>query len=81
MLLFKSMGLLGKVLHLSKSGNIIVSSLKLRNLPRTGVKAFDSDRIVIGKVSEVFGPVSSPYVSVKPFNKDKEALIGKMVYV
>ncbi|MDP6704563.1 MAG: Gar1/Naf1 family protein [archaeon] len=75
------MGLLGKVLHLSKSGNIIVSSSKIRKLPRTGAKTFDSDRNTVGKISEVFGPVSSPYISVKPVKKDNDTLLGKMVYV
>jgi rRNA processing protein Gar1 len=39
----------------------------------------------IGAVHDIFGPVISPYISVKPFKNfsrgDLEALLGEKVYV
>jgi rRNA processing protein Gar1 len=39
----------------------------------------------VGVVHDIFGPVVSPYVSVKPFKNfnsdDLEALLGEKVYV
>jgi len=55
---------LGRVLHVSSmTGNIIV---KAQTLPRVGEKVYDGELRFIGSVFDVFGPVSSPYVAVKP---------------
>jgi rRNA processing protein Gar1 len=39
----------------------------------------------VGVVHDIFGPVVSPYISVKPFKNlhrdDLEALLGEKVYV
>ena len=55
---------LGKVLHVSSAtGNIIV---RTTYQPRVGSKVFDGERRRVGEVFDVFGPVDSPYVAVKP---------------
>jgi len=55
---------LGKVLHLSPmTGNLIV---KAQVTPRIGEKVYNGELRLIGFVFDVFGPVSSPYVAVKP---------------
>ncbi|WP_309492746.1 Gar1/Naf1 family protein [Candidatus Hecatella orcuttiae] len=55
---------LGKTLHVSQAtGNVIV---KASVNPKIGEKVFDGDLKLVGSVFDVFGPVTSPYVSVKP---------------
>jgi rRNA processing protein Gar1 len=53
---------LGLTLHISKSGLLTV---KAKNPPRIGSTAFLRGIGPIGTVIDVFGPVASPYVSVK----------------
>jgi len=69
---------LGKVLHLSSNRNLIL---------RTGIKV-DPQTIVldnhlnqIGKVNDVFGPVASPYISIKPLVRIPEKYVGNILYV
>lgn len=54
---------LGLILHVSPSHNIIV---RVENIPRIGEAVFDKNLKSIGKVFDLFGPVSSPYAVVKP---------------
>jgi rRNA processing protein Gar1 len=53
---------LGKTLHISKSGLLTV---KTESLPKIGSQAFHKGRAHLGTIIDVFGPVSSPYASVK----------------
>ena len=70
---------LGKVLHLSSSRSLI---LKTKDGEATvGFKVLDSKLREVGRVYEVFGPVASPYVSVKPSVSDPSLLVGKVLYV
>lgn len=69
---------IGRVLHLSSSKNLI---LKAENVPRIGEKVLDENLKQVGTVSDVFGPVSSPYVTVKPQIKDAEKLVNQILYV
>ena len=70
---------LGKVLHMSKSGNLIV---RLEGPPvpaeRTGVVDYKIKRI--GTVNSILGPVKSPYVSVKP-EVAGEGFSGRILYL
>src|SRR5207245_10926720 len=54
---------LGKVLHLSKSGNLIVR-LETSNPPQVGTEVFDPKLEKIGTVNNVMGPVAAAYLSV-----------------
>jgi RNA-binding protein len=69
---------LGLILHLSPSRNIIV---KVENIPRIGETVVDENLKPIGKIFDILGPVSSPYVAVRPTVRDPEKLANKMVYV
>jgi rRNA processing protein Gar1 len=69
---------LGRVLHTSKSKNVI---LKIENIPKIGAKVVDENLEPLGKVFDILGPVSSPYASVKTKIQEKEKLVGKMLYV
>ena len=69
---------LGKVLHVTPSQNIVV---KTDNAPKIGSAVVDESLKVVGKIFDVIGPVSSPYVVVKPAIKEFEKLTSKQLYV
>jgi len=71
---------LGKILHLSKSRSLIV---KLASEPSidVGSKVLDSKLREVGIIQDIFGPVTSPYVAVKPIVPDPNHLVGRIVYV
>jgi len=57
---------LGKPLHLSSQNHLII---KTNFSPPIGALVVNGDRNSIGKIIDVFGPVSSPFVSVKSIGK------------
>jgi len=69
---------LGKVVHFSKSGRLILRS-KMK--ARTGLVAMDEGLKSVGTVFDTFGPVESPYISVKPSVHDPERFVGQILYV
>jgi RNA-binding protein len=71
---------LGKVLHLSKSGNLILR-LEETQVPPIGAPVCDYKLRNIGLVNNVLGPVRSPYVSVKPAVGTDGALSGRVLYL
>jgi len=60
--------LVGKILHTSKMGNIIVKG-DAKNLPKIGEIVYNSRMEKVGYVYDIIGPVNSPYIVVKPFKK------------
>ena len=68
---------IGRALHISSNKNII---LKVENLPKLGNKVIDENLRSIGMVSDIFGPVSSPYVSVKTNVKEPYRLVNHILY-
>jgi RNA-binding protein len=73
---------LGTVLHISSHGYII---LRAALFPKIDSAVLTKRMKKIGKVHDIFGPVTSPYVSVKPSKKlvpdDLSQLLGEKVYV
>jgi RNA-binding protein len=69
---------LGLVIHISPSRNIIT---KIENTPRIGETVVDENLKPIGKVFDIFGPVSSPYAAIRPAIHDPEKLVNKKLYV
>ena len=69
---------LGKVVHLSKSGRLILRS---KTKARTGLVAMDEGLKSVGTVFDTFGPVENPYISVKPSVHDSERYVGQILYV
>lgn len=65
---------LGRVVHVSRSRNIII---KVDNIPKIGSKVVDENLKSVGKVLDIFGPVSSPYASVKPKTEEIEKSMDK----
>jgi RNA-binding protein len=69
---------IGSVLHISPSRNIII---KTENLPRIGETVVDENLRTVGKVFDIFGPVSSPYVAIRPTIQNPQELTKKTLYV
>ncbi len=69
---------LGRVLHVSSSKNLI---LKAEKLPRIKDKVVDENLKSVGTVFDVFGPVSSPYVAVKPSVEEPQRFVNRVLYV
>ena len=69
---------IGTVMQISKSsGNLILKSS--RNA-RIGETVTDSKGKRVGVVFDVFGPVDSPYASVRTRIKNPESLIGAELF-
>jgi len=75
-----NVGEIGEIMHLAKSGRLIV---KL-NAAGAGVKAgellVDGSGKRVGKVAELIGPVSAPYASVIPMTDRTSRLIGAKMF-
>lgn len=75
-----NVGEIGEIMHLAKSGRLIV---KL-SAAGTGVKAgellVDGSGKRVGKVAELIGPVSAPYASVIPMTDRTSRLIGTKMF-
>jgi rRNA processing protein Gar1 len=48
--------------------------------PKIGEKVVDEKLKQVGTVSDVFGPVSSPYISVKPSVGNPKSIINQTLY-
>lgn len=68
---------IGRVLHVSSSMNVI---LKAENVPRIGDKVVDENLKSVGTVFDVFGPTSSPYVTVKTSVRDPHRFVNSVLY-
>ena len=69
---------LGKVLHLSGNKNLILRT-RIKIKPQTIV--LDNRLNQIGKIYDAFGPVTNPYVSIKPSVKNPEKYVGRVLYL
>ena len=70
---------LGKVLHMSKSGNLIIK-LEQSPVPREYSRVVDYKIKTVGVVNNILGPVKNPYVSVKPEGVASD-LSGRILYL
>jgi len=68
---------IGRALHVSSNKNII---LKVENLPKIGDKVIDENLSSVGMVFDIFGPVSSPYISVKTTVEEPHRYVGHILY-
>lgn len=75
-----TMELLGEILHLSKSGRLIIKVDDNNKNHKSGSHVYADGEKKIGKVMELIGPVNSPYVSVMPFIQIKNKMSGLTVY-
>lgn len=70
---------LGKPLHLSARGDLII---RAESTPKIGSKVVTKDMVEVGKIFDIFGPVKMPYVSVKPQVEPSaaEKLVDEVLY-
>jgi rRNA processing protein Gar1 len=69
---------IGTVMHISKSsGNLILESSRNAKI---GEMVTDSKGKRIGVVFDIFGPVDSPYASVRTRVKNPERLVGAELF-
>lgn len=70
-----------KALHTSSRGLVV----RAGQAPKLDQSAFDSKGKRVGSVSDVFGPVKSPYIVIKPASGlskvDLEKLVGSDIYM
>ena len=75
---------LGTVLHVIHNGNLIVlCEGRMKGIWLNAV-VLSEELMKLGKVVDIFGPVSRPYCSIKPFRGSKSRihkLKDKMVYI
>jgi RNA-binding protein len=70
---------LGRVQSLTPSKNLIVKATD--KPPKIGASVVDENLKVVGKVFDIIGPVSSPYVVVRPAVKEPEKIENKRLYL
>src|ERR687884_1804472 len=71
---------IGEIMHLAKSGRLIVRLTCVGNEPNSGELIIDTNGKRIGKVIEVIGPVTAPYASVVPMIDKINKIIGIKVF-
>ncbi|MGQ9759323.1 MAG: H/ACA ribonucleoprotein complex subunit GAR1 [Candidatus Methanomethylicaceae archaeon] len=70
--------MVGSILHISRNRLITV---KVSTPPKIGSRLFLKDGSPLGTVIDLFGPVSSPYASLKPTKTvDTRKIVGAEVY-
>ena len=73
-------GEIGEVMHLAKSGRLIVKLNATGAQLRTGDLVVDASGKRVGRIAELIGPVSSPYASVIPMTDRTSRLAGSKVF-
>jgi RNA-binding protein len=73
-------GEIGEVMHLAKSGRLIVKLNSAGAGLRAGELLVDASGRRVGRVAELIGPVSSPYASVIPMTDRTGRLAGTKVF-
>lgn len=71
---------IGEVMHLAKSGRLIVRLKEEGKQIKSGEVLIDSNGKRVGKVIEVIGPVNAPYASVAPSTDKIKKIIGTSVF-
>jgi RNA-binding protein len=74
------LGEIGEIMHLAKSGRLIVKLSAAGADIRPGELLVDAAGKRVGKVSELIGPVSAPYASVIPMTDRTARLVGAKVF-
>lgn len=71
---------LGKVLHRSRNGYIVVEMARQEKLPPLGTPVYTGDRRRVGVLLDIIGPVKQPYAVVKPDSQDISLEPGSLLY-
>jgi RNA-binding protein len=70
----------GEVMHLAKSGRLIIRLETAGKETKSGELLVDANGRPIGKVIEIIGPVNAPYASVAPMTDRINKIIGTRVF-
>lgn len=79
-MLFTKVGEIGEVMHLAKSGRLIVRLNPAAAGIRAGELLVDGSGKRVGRISELIGPVNAPYASVIPMTDRTGRLAGTKVF-
>ena len=72
---------LGSVLHISKNHSLVLQCGSGKPAKEKAV-VFNKENKKIGVISEIFGPVQNPYVTVKPVKGiDAVKIVGEELYI
>lgn len=72
----------GEVLHVSKTGKLVVRLEDSKVPPRIGLYVYSEKGERVGMVVDIIGPVNSPYALVKPLNRETASgLVGSHLYI
>jgi RNA-binding protein len=77
---FTKVGELGEIMHLAKSGRLIVKLNAAGSGISPGELLVDESGRRVGKVVELLGPVSAPYASAIPMTDRTGRLVGSKVF-
>jgi RNA-binding protein len=55
--------------------------MTVENVPKIGETVVDENLKPVGKVFDILGPVSAPYVAIRPTIRDPEKMVNSPVYV
>ena len=73
-------GEIGEVMHLAKSGRLIVKLNAIGAGIKAGELLIDGSGKRVGRVVELIGPVSAPYASVIPMTDRTSRLVGSKIF-
>jgi RNA-binding protein len=73
-------GEIGEIMHLAKSGRLIVKLNAAGIGVRAGELLVDGSGKRVGRIAELIGPVSAPYASVIPMTDRTSRLVGAKVF-
>lgn len=77
---YTKVGEIGEVMHLAKSGRLVVKLNAAGAMIRAGELLVDGSGKRVGKVVELIGPVNAPYASVIPMTDRTSRLAGAKVF-
>ncbi|MEM3715757.1 MAG: Gar1/Naf1 family protein [Candidatus Bathyarchaeia archaeon] len=69
---------IGQVLHMYLGNKVIA---KVEKTPKIGTTIFDIKKRPIGTVSDIFGPVESPYIEIKVKDQEAKKLINSPIFI
>jgi len=75
----RNFAVIGVVDHLSFGSRNLI--LRAEREAKIGEPVHDRKKRKIGTVFDFFGPVSSPFISVRPVVENPEEFVGKPLYI
>ncbi|MEM1506949.1 MAG: Gar1/Naf1 family protein [Candidatus Bathyarchaeia archaeon] len=69
---------IGQVLHIYLGNRAIA---KVESPPKIGATIFDIKKRPIGVVSDIFGPVKSPYIEIRVRDQEAKKIVNSPIYI